>query len=96
MKKIRVIEVYGIYLSFEDEYILFMEAMCDFMTLIINNLSDFLFQFREWYENRNMRQIDVAEKLEITRSHLNKVLNEKTQPSIKLLNRMILHKLRLL
>lgn len=65
-----------------------MEVMCDFMALFINGISNFLLEFRQWYENRNMRQIDVAEILGITRSHLNKVLNEKTAPSIKLLDAM--------
>ena len=65
-----------------------MEVSCDFMTRWLNDISDFLRQFRNWYENRNIRQEDIAEQLGITRWHLSKVLNQRTMPSLKLLDRM--------
>ena len=58
------------------------------MTRWLNDISDFLRQFRNWYENRNIRQEDIAEQLGITRWHLSKVLNQRTMPSLKLLDRM--------
>ena len=65
-----------------------MEVMCDFMAKFIDSMSDFLTKFRIWYENQNLRQEEIAELLGITRWHLSKVLNERTQPSIKLLDKM--------
>ena len=65
-----------------------MEVSCDFMTQWLNDIPNFLHEFREWYENRNIRQEDIAEQLGITRWHLSKVLNQRTMPSIKLLNTM--------
>lgn len=59
------------------------------MTLFAEPLSDFFIKFKQWCENHNLRQVDAAETLGITRSHLNKVLNEKTTPSIKLLEAMM-------
>ena len=59
------------------------------MTLFAEPLSDFFIKFKQWCENHSLRQVDAAETLGITRSHLNKVLNEKTAPSIKLLEAMM-------
>lgn len=58
------------------------------MTRFSNDISTFLFNFRKWYENRNMRQEEVADQLNITKWHLSKVLNERTTPSVKLLESM--------
>ena len=68
--------------------IIFMEVSCDYMAQFLNNISDFLNQFRKWYENQNIRQEDIAEQLGITRWHLSKVLNQRTMPSLKLLETM--------
>ena len=35
-----------------------MEVSCDFMTQWLNNIPNFLHEFRKWYENRNIRQED--------------------------------------
>lgn len=65
-----------------------MEVSCDFMTQWLNDIPNFLHEFRKWYENRNIRQEDIAEQLGVTRWHLSKVLNQRTMPSIKLLSAM--------
>ncbi len=65
-----------------------MEVSCDFMTQLLNDIPNFLHEFRKWYENRNIRQEDIAEQLGITRWHLSKVLNQRTMPSLKLLSAM--------
>lgn len=66
-----------------------MGGECDFMTLFTEPLPDFFIRFKRWCNTHNLRQIDAAEQLNITRSHLNKVLNERTAPSIKLLEAMV-------
>lgn len=58
------------------------------MTQWLNDIPIFLHEFRKWYENRNIRQEDIAEQLGVTRWHLSKVLNQRTMPSIKLLGAM--------
>lgn len=58
------------------------------MTRWLNDISNFLYEFRKWYENRNILQEDIAEQLGITRWHLSKVLNQRTMPSLKLLDKM--------
>lgn len=58
------------------------------MTQLLKDIPEFLNQFRKWYENRNIRQEDVAEQLGITRWHLSKVLNQHTRPSLKLIDAM--------
>lgn len=65
-----------------------MEVSCDYMAQFLNDISDFLNQFRKWYESQNIRQEDIAEQLGITRWHLSKVLNQRAMPSLKLLNTM--------
>lgn len=59
------------------------------MTLFTKPLPDFFTRFKQWCDIHNLRQVDAAEQLNITRSHLNKVLNERTAPSIKLLEAMV-------
>lgn len=58
------------------------------MAQLLNDIPNFLLEFRKWYENRNIRQEDIAEQLGVTRWHLSKVLNQHTMPSLKLLDKM--------
>lgn len=58
------------------------------MAQLLNDIPNFLLEFRKWYENRNIRQEDIAEQLGVTRWHLSKVLNQRTMPSLKLLDKM--------
>ena len=47
--------------------------------------------FSDFYkklETLNMSQSQAAEELEITRSHLNKVINKRTSPSLKLIQKI--------
>lgn len=59
------------------------------MALFTEPLPVFFARFKQWCDTHNLRQVDAAEQLNITRSHLNKVLNERTAPSIKLLEAMV-------
>ena len=59
------------------------------MALFTEPLPVFFARFKQWCDTHNLRQVDAAERLNITRSHLNKVLNERTAPSIKLLEAMV-------
>ena len=44
--------------------------------------------FKQKLENIGMNQGEAAEQLHITRSHLNKVINKRTDPSLKLMQEM--------
>mgnify|MGYP002626239606 CR=1 FL=1 len=44
--------------------------------------------FKKKLENIGMNQSEAAEQLHITRSHLNKVINKRTDPSLKLIQEM--------
>ena len=47
--------------------------------------------FQDFYQklvDKNITQSEAAEELEITRSHLNKVINKKTDPSLKLIQKL--------
>ena len=47
--------------------------------------------FSDFYkklEILNMNQSHAAEEIKITRSHLNKVINKRTDPSLKLIQKM--------
>lgn len=44
--------------------------------------------FKKKLENIGMNQGEAAEQLHITRSHLNKVINKRTDPSLKLIQEM--------
>lgn len=47
--------------------------------------------FQDFYKklaDKNMTQNEAAKELEITRSHLNKVINKKTTPSLKLIQKL--------
>lgn len=56
--------------------------------MIQKSVNDILNQFELWRKNQKLTQRDAAEILKITRTHLNKVLNKRTAPSIQLLDRM--------
>ncbi len=51
-------------------------------------LDNLLIDFEKWRINHNITQKEAAEQLEITRSHLNKVLNKRTKPSLQLIEKM--------
>ena len=44
--------------------------------------------FKKKLENTGMNQGEAAKQLYITRSHLNKVINKRTDPSLKLIQEM--------
>ena len=59
------------------------------MTQSENYVQQLLEDFERWRKNTNYTQKEVAEQLlHITRSHLNKVLNGKTAPSLYLIQKM--------
>ena len=59
------------------------------MTPSEDYLKQLLKNFEKWRKDTNYTQKEVAEQLlHITRSHLNKVLNEKTPPSLYLIQKM--------
>jgi len=59
------------------------------MTQSADYLKQLLKDFEQWRNNANYTQKEVAEQLlHITRSHLNKVLNGKTAPSLYLIQKM--------
>lgn len=59
------------------------------MTQSEDYLKHLLINFEQWRKNTNYTQKEVAEQLlHITRSHLNKVLNGKTTPSLYLIQKM--------
>ena len=51
-------------------------------------LNKLLIDFEVWREKQGLTQKEIAEQLGITRSHLNKVLNGKTQPSLQLIQKL--------
>jgi len=56
--------------------------------MIQKSVNDILNQFELWRKSQKLTQREAAEILKITRTHLNKVLNKRTAPSIQLLDRM--------
>ena len=56
--------------------------------MIQKSVNDILNQFELWRKSQDLTQREAAEILKITRTHLNKVLNKRTAPSIQLLDRM--------
>ena len=56
--------------------------------MIQKSVNDILNQFELWRKSQDLTQREAAEILKITRTHLNKVLNKRTAPSIQLLKRM--------
>lgn len=51
-------------------------------------LNKLFIDFEKWRANQGITQQQAAEQLNITRSHLNKVLNGRTSPSIQLIQKL--------
>lgn len=60
---------------------LYAEGVCDLIQMIIN-------KFKEYMYSRQLSQGAAAELIQISRTHLNKVLNGREAPSMALLMRM--------
>lgn len=58
------------------------------MTQTYNNIKEICNNFIDWMRTKGYTQQEVAEILNISRSHLNKVINGKTNPSIYLLEKI--------
>lgn len=58
------------------------------MTQTHNNVKEICDRFINWMWKNGYTQQEVAKILEVSRSHLNKVINGKTNPSIYLLEKM--------
>lgn len=58
------------------------------MTQTYNNIKEICNNFIDWMRIKGYTQQEVAEILNISRSHLNKVINGKTNPSIYLLEKI--------
>ena len=58
------------------------------MTQAEDILNKLFFDFKQKLKNIGMSQQEVADELKITRSHLNKVINKRTTPSLKLIQDM--------
>ena len=65
-----------------------MSEVCDFMTQTEDALNQLFKDFKEKIKKMEMSQQEAAERLSITRSHLNKVINKRTTPSLKLIQDM--------
>lgn len=58
------------------------------MTQTYNNVKEICNNFINWIWRKGYTQQEVAKILNISRSHLNKVINGKTNPSIYLLEKI--------
>ena len=58
------------------------------MTQAEDILNKLFFDFKQKLKNIGMSQQEAADELKITRSHLNKVINKRTAPSLKLIQDM--------
>ena len=58
------------------------------MTQAEDILNKLFFDFKQKLKNVGMSQQEAADELKITRSHLNKVINKRTTPSLKLIKDM--------
>lgn len=58
------------------------------MTQAEDILNKLFFDFKQKLKNIGMSQQEAADELKITRSHLNKVINKRTAPSLKLIKDM--------
>lgn len=56
--------------------------------MIQKSVDEILTKFELWRKSQGLTQREVAEILKVARTHLNKVVNKRTLPSIQLLNRM--------
>lgn len=55
------------------------------MTQAEDILNKLFTDFKQKLKNVGMSQQEAADELKITRSHLNKVINKRTAPSLKLI-----------
>ena len=51
-------------------------------------LDKLFIDFERWRNSQGLTQQQIADELGITRSHLNKVLNKRTPPSIQLIQKL--------
>ena len=58
------------------------------MTQAEDILNKLFFDFKQKLKKIGMSQQEAADELKITRSHLNKVINKRTTPSLKLIRDM--------
>ena len=58
------------------------------MTQAEDILNKLFLDFKQKLKNIGMSQLEAANELKITRSHLNKVINKRTTPSLKLIKDM--------
>ena len=58
------------------------------MTQTEDALNQLFKDFKEKIKKMEISQQEAAEQLSITRSHLNKVINKRTTPSLKLIQDM--------
>lgn len=58
------------------------------MTQAEDILNKLFLDFKQKLKNVGMSQQEAADELKITRSHLNKVINKRTTPSLKLIKDM--------
>jgi transcriptional regulator with XRE-family HTH domain len=58
------------------------------MTQTEDALNQLFKDFKEKIRKMEISQQEAAERLSITRSHLNKVINKRTTPSLKLIQDM--------
>ena len=56
--------------------------------MIQKSVNEILTQFELWRKFQGLTQREAAETLGVARTHLNKVVNKRTSPSIQLLERM--------
>ena len=56
--------------------------------MITNSVKKILVDFERWRESQGKTQREISEELGITRTHYNKVVNDRTAPSLQLLDRM--------
>ena len=52
------------------------------------HLNQLLYDIDIWRINNNLTQQELADQLNITRSHLNKILNKKRLPSLQLIDKL--------
>lgn len=47
---------------------------------------DFNIWFKQWLHDNDIKQIDIAKKLNVDRNYISNIVNGRTPPSEKLLN----------
>ena len=68
--------------------IFLLREVCDYMIQSAEILDKLFLDFKKKIDDLGMNQQEAAEQLNITRSHLNKVINKRTTPSLKLIQDM--------